>query len=131
MRCVTIEELAVVSGSGDPSGCKSDITAGAGIGGAVGTAVGTLTGAIVGTVAGPGGMGMGAVYGGAIGSEIGLLAGGAVAAAYSPACIAPTQTSASEPTSSWEAYMYNNYGNDISYDYLMMDGDLPFGSPFR
>lgn len=86
MRCVTIEELAVVSGGGDPNGCKSDIAAGAGIGAAVGTAVGGTIGAVVGTVAGPGGTGMGAAYGGAIGSEIGLLAGGAVAAANSPAC---------------------------------------------
>lgn len=86
MRCVTIEELAVVSGGGDPNGCKSDIAAGAGIGATIGTAVGGTVGAVVGTVAGPGGTGMGAAYGGAIGSEIGLLAGGAVAAANSPAC---------------------------------------------
>lgn len=86
MRCMTIEELAVVSGGGDPNGCKSDIAAGAGIGAVVGTAVGGTIGAVVGTVAGPGGTGMGMAYGGAIGGEIGLLGGGAVAAAYSPAC---------------------------------------------
>lgn len=86
MRCVTNEELAVVSGSADPNGCKSDIFAGAGIGAVVGTGIGVGIGALVGIVAGPGGVGMGAAYGAGIGGEIGALTGGAAAAAYSPAC---------------------------------------------
>lgn len=86
MRCMTNEELAFVSGSADPNGCKSDIFAGAGIGAVLGTGIGVGIGALVGIVAGPGGVGMGAAYGGGIGGEIGALAGGAVAGAYSPAC---------------------------------------------
>lgn len=118
MRCVAIEEWAVVSGGGNPSGCKSDIISGSGIGVVVGTAVGSTIGAFVGTlVAGPAGTGTGLAYGGALGSEIGLLAGGALAGAYSSECAtADSASSDGEFIDPWSGEAYASGSGPWDYD---------------
>ncbi|BCB27655.1 hypothetical protein SKTS_25410 [Sulfurimicrobium lacus] len=81
MRCVTIEELAIVSGGADPKACFDAVMAGSGAGATAAGFVGAIGGSVVPFLGTAGEL----VIVGAVGG----LFGGAISAANSPTC-APT-----------------------------------------